>query len=238
MSQSRHSIRPTQQYSAYYQAQSGHAPPASPRVATAARTYGSSYGPSYGSGYGPPQPSQGHPQRRSAIADPYATAPNGAPGVDWATPRSPRPAPGTAGVRVRTQAPRRPVRRVPRQSNVWLASAGGGAVALALVAVVPQVNRPAPVAVDVCQQVVESQSVLGREELSELLAIPERASREAVEQVIAKPYCVLNATEVREGVTAEREAYPLAFDPQTWFVVLYEDGEYAGYDFSFTREAP
>ncbi|NJP12002.1 MAG: hypothetical protein HC866_23115 [Leptolyngbyaceae cyanobacterium RU_5_1] len=30
-------------------------------------------------------------------------------------------------------------------------------------------------------------------------------------------------------------AYPLAFDPQTWFIVLYEGDEYAGYSFSFRR---
>ncbi|MEL6814895.1 MAG: hypothetical protein AAFP03_08780 [Cyanobacteria bacterium J06598_3] len=31
----------------------------------------------------------------------------------------------------------------------------------------------------------------------------------------------------------EREAYPLAFDPQAWVVVRYAGGEYAGYDFVF-----
>ena len=37
--------------------------------------------------------------------------------------------------------------------------------------------------------------------------------------------------EVRAGVSAERAAYPLAFDPNTWLVVLYEDEEYVGYGF-------
>jgi hypothetical protein len=110
-------------------------------------------------------------------------------------------------------------------------------VALALLAIVPQVKPEATPPATVCEQVVSAQSVLGREALSELLAVPERASRDRVREIVAEPYCQLNSTEVREGVMAEREAYPLAFDPQTWFIVLYEDGEYAGYDFSFTREA-
>jgi len=53
--------------------------------------------------------------------------------------------------------------------------------------------------------------------------------------VIAEPYCTLSPVEVREGVTAQREAYPLEFNPETWFVVLYEGEEYAGFDFSFSR---
>jgi hypothetical protein len=47
------------------------------------------------------------------------------------------------------------------------------------------------------------------------------------------PYCRLSELEVRAGVRAQREAYPLAFDPQTWFVVLYEGDQYTGYSFSF-----
>lgn len=91
----------------------------------------------------------------------------------------------------------------------------------------------APPQPEVCSQVVQAQSFLSRNELSQLLAVPERASREAVRQVVAEPYCLLPPLAVREGEMAEREAYPLEFDPQTWLVVLYEGGEYAGYDFSF-----
>jgi hypothetical protein len=109
-------------------------------------------------------------------------------------------------------------------------------VAFAALVVTPQFVSQEVAATTVCEQRVEDQSVLSRDQLSELLAIPERSSQEAVQAVIDQPFCVLNPTEVRAGVPAEREAYPLAFDPQTWLIVLYEEGEYAGYDFSFTRE--
>lgn len=110
-------------------------------------------------------------------------------------------------------------------------------LALAALIVVPKPSSTeGDVASEVCQQRVASQAVLSRGELSKLLAVPERSSKEAVQQIIDAPYCMLSPIEVREGVSAEREAYPLEFDPQTWFVVLYEEGEYAGYDFSFRQE--
>lgn len=98
-----------------------------------------------------------------------------------------------------------------------------------------RLSSQVPAKADVCQQEVQPESVLSRPELTELLSVPERSAKEAVRQVIAEPYCRMAPVEVREGVTAEREAYPLAFDPQTWLVVLYEGDEYAGYDFSFRR---
>ncbi len=86
---------------------------------------------------------------------------------------------------------------------------------------------------NVCREVVQADAVLSREALSQLLTIPERDRKESVRLVIREPYCRLPSVEVRQGVMAEREAYPLAFDPQTWFVVLYEGDEYAGYSFVF-----
>jgi hypothetical protein len=80
---------------------------------------------------------------------------------------------------------------------------------------------------------VQPKSVLSREQLSRLLAVPERSNQKQVRQVVSKPFCKLQNLQVRAGVTAEREAYPLAFDPNTWLVVLYEGDEYAGYSFSF-----
>lgn len=110
-------------------------------------------------------------------------------------------------------------------------------LALAALIVVPKPKSETTEASStVCQERVQSQSVLSRAELSQLLVVPERSSKAAVHQIIEAPYCKLNSVEVREGAIAEREAYPLEFDPQTWFIVLYEDDEYAGYDFSFRRE--
>ena len=85
---------------------------------------------------------------------------------------------------------------------------------------------------DLCQTIVSHQAVLSRQQLGQLLAVPERENREAIDAIANEPYCTLPEIEVRAGVTAERRAYPLAFDPNTWLVVLYVDEEYAGYGFT------
>ncbi|MEM8611636.1 MAG: hypothetical protein AAGF93_06425 [Cyanobacteria bacterium P01_H01_bin.105] len=84
-----------------------------------------------------------------------------------------------------------------------------------------------------CNTVVSDQAKLSREQLAKLLTIPEQDPKERVRQVVSEPYCELPALKVRSGVEAEREAYPLAFDPGTTLVILYENNEYAGYRFSF-----
>ncbi|MBE9065219.1 hypothetical protein IQ260_00950 [Leptolyngbya cf. ectocarpi LEGE 11479] len=84
-----------------------------------------------------------------------------------------------------------------------------------------------------CNTVISDAARLSREQLVELLTIPERGAKERVRQVVNEPYCQLPTLNVRSGVTAEREAYPLAFDPGTSLVILYENDEYAGYRFSF-----
>lgn len=86
-----------------------------------------------------------------------------------------------------------------------------------------------------CQEVLQPQAILTREQLSQLLTIPERSPRAKIRAIVNAPYCKLAAIEVRANVLAEREAYPLAFDAQTWLVILYEGEEYAGYAFSFRR---
>ena len=60
-----------------------------------------------------------------------------------------------------------------------------------------------------------------------------RDAKTRVRQIVSEPYCQLPTLKVRSGVDAEREAYPLAFDPGTTLVILYENDEYAGYRFSF-----
>lgn len=84
-----------------------------------------------------------------------------------------------------------------------------------------------------CQEVVQQDVALSRDNLSKLLTVPERQDKAAVREIVSDPYCLMPDLEVRAGVTAQREAYPLAFDPDTWLVVLYEGEEYAGYAFSF-----
>jgi len=89
---------------------------------------------------------------------------------------------------------------------------------------------------DWCQPSTQPAAHLNREQLSRLLTVPERSSRTRVQQILQASACKLPDLQVRAGVTAEREAYPLAFDDQTWLVVLYEGNEYAGYSFSFRRQ--
>ncbi|NEQ49975.1 MAG: hypothetical protein F6K11_07570 [Leptolyngbya sp. SIO3F4] len=84
-----------------------------------------------------------------------------------------------------------------------------------------------------CEATVQSSAVLSRSQLAELLTIPERANQQSVKDIVSEPYCQMPAIEVRDGVTAKREAYPLAFAPRTWLVMLYEEEEYAGFSFSF-----
>ncbi|MEA5466019.1 hypothetical protein [Leptothoe sp. PORK10 BA2] len=84
-----------------------------------------------------------------------------------------------------------------------------------------------------CKTVVSNEAQLSREQLATLLTIPERDAKTRVRQVVSEPYCQLPTLKIRSGVDAEREAYPLAFDPDTTLVILYENDEYAGYRFSF-----
>jgi hypothetical protein len=82
-----------------------------------------------------------------------------------------------------------------------------------------------------CQGEIKSKVVVSREQLAQLLLVPERDSKVKVEEILKQPYCQLPSLEVRAGVAADRAAYPLAFDPHTWLVILYEGDEYAGYQF-------
>lgn len=132
---------------------------------------------------------------------------------------------------------------VPRAHSQTLAPKPLVAISLAMIfgallldfdklkAVIPSVNSIAQQ--DNCSQVVSDQAKLSREQLANLLTIPERDAKSKVRQIVSEPYCQLPTLKVRSGVEAEREAYPLAFDPGTNLVILYENNEYAGYRFSF-----
>ncbi len=86
---------------------------------------------------------------------------------------------------------------------------------------------------DDCATDIVSSAQLSREQLLKLLAVPERDSKTRIRQITTEPYCQLSGINIRAGVEAEREAYPLAFDPTTALVILYENDEYAGYRFLF-----
>lgn len=86
---------------------------------------------------------------------------------------------------------------------------------------------------DSCETDVVDSAKLSREQLLSLLAVPERESKARIREIVQVPYCQLPAINVRAGVDAQREAYPLAFDPDVALVILYENDEYAGYRFKY-----
>lgn len=112
----------------------------------------------------------------------------------------------------------------------------GGCLLLALGLMTDvQAWLPKAEAREICQEVVQPEAILSRDRLAKVLAVSERTAKTAIQQVVAEPYCRLPSVSIRAGVVAEREVYPLAFDPDTWLVMLYEGDEYAGFDFSFRK---
>jgi hypothetical protein len=82
-----------------------------------------------------------------------------------------------------------------------------------------------------CEKVIQSNATLSRSTLGKLLLISEGKSRQSIRDIVQQPYCRLPTIPVRSGAMAEREAYRLAFKPDTWLVVMYEGDSYAGFDF-------
>ena len=80
-----------------------------------------------------------------------------------------------------------------------------------------------------CHSVLNGDQRLSRGQLTQFLSLPQSSSQATVHGTIAPPYCTLSKAEQSK----QREAYPLAFDPDTWFVVNYDEGVYTGYDFIF-----
>lgn len=80
-----------------------------------------------------------------------------------------------------------------------------------------------------CSDVVKPEAKLSKQQFAQFLTIPERHQKQQVRLIVRDPYCRLPSLEVRSGVTAEREAYPFAFDGSKQLVILYEGDEYAGY---------
>lgn len=110
----------------------------------------------------------------------------------------------------------------------------GGAVlaAIGLTIAQMQVAPPPSQGLDpnqFCQEIVEPQASVSREQLAQLLTVPERGDRAKVKAIVKEPYCRMQPLVIRSGTTTEREAYPLTSDPQTWIVILYEGKTYVGY---------
>lgn len=113
-----------------------------------------------------------------------------------------------------------------------------GVVAVGLVAAINwQMNLPPGVPKEPtseersfnCQEMVQPKAAVSREQLAQLLSVPERSQRRNVQEILKEPYCRLTSLSIRAGAKTEREIYPLAFDPQTSIIVVYEGDTYAGY---------
>ncbi|MEM9217594.1 MAG: hypothetical protein AAGD25_25050 [Cyanobacteria bacterium P01_F01_bin.150] len=112
----------------------------------------------------------------------------------------------------------------------------GGCLLLAFILMADmQAWLPQAEAKEICQAVVQPNAILSRDHLAKVLAVSERSAKTTIQQVVAEPYCRMPSVSIRAGVVADREAYPLAFDPDTWLIMLYEGDEYAGFDFSFRK---
>ena len=83
-----------------------------------------------------------------------------------------------------------------------------------------------------CQKIVSQDVRLTKEQLLKLLVIAEGDKRDRIRQIVPSPYCTLQTLQIRAGAQSQREAYPLAFDPNTWLVILYEGDQYTGYRFA------
>ncbi len=107
----------------------------------------------------------------------------------------------------------------------------GGGILLAGLAIVADLSTfKAPTsAANVCAETINAKTSLSQQQFAQFLTVPERHQKQHVRSIVQDPYCRLPNLEVRSGVKAEREAYPLAFNPHTQLVILYEGDEYAGF---------
>ena len=110
---------------------------------------------------------------------------------------------------------------------------GGSMLTLATLVVAPNLGSltAAPAKTDQCLQIDQPQAVLSRQQLQKLLDTAPQAPQASLRTWLPTPYCRLAPGPDAEGVTVDRQAYPLEFDPKTWLVVQYEGDRYRGYDF-------
>ena len=153
-------------------------------------------------------------------------------------PQQPGPAPVPPGLPQpysgATNRPR-PADGDPQAKPRQMLMAGGSMLALAALLITPNLGKDqgqesSPFT---CVKLEQSQSLVSRDRLKALLETDLQAPKATVQELLKQPYCVMSPGKTEAGQPADREAYPLEFDPQTWLVVLYEGDRYAGYDFRF-----
>lgn len=175
----------------------------------------------------PPYPVSSYYQQPSAQPG-SAPVPIGQPQPYPGATHRPRPTTANHGP---NHAPNGDTQAKPRQ----VLMAGGSMVALAALLITPnlgkdQVQESSPFT---CVKLEQTQSLVSRDRLKALLETDLQAPKATVQELLKEPYCVMSPGKTEAGQPADREAYPLEFDPQTWLVVLYEGDRYAGYDFRF-----
>jgi hypothetical protein len=79
-----------------------------------------------------------------------------------------------------------------------------------------------------CSEIVTPDALLSRERILKLMTIAEGTNKARVRGVLKAPYCKRKPMTVRAGVAAEREVYPLEFDPKIWAIILYKNDNYVG----------
>jgi hypothetical protein len=123
--------------------------------------------------------------------------------------------------------------KVPRLKLEQLLLSGAVVAAVGLALNQPEVAPPnrGPDPSVFCQEIVQPKAALSREQLAQLLTVPERDKRAKVQAIVKQPYCRMPSLSIRTKATTERDAYPLVSDPQTWVVILYEGETYVGYGF-------
>ena len=112
---------------------------------------------------------------------------------------------------------------------------GGSMLALAALVITPRLNQSQVQEVEpfTCMRQEQPKALVSRDQIKTLLATELQTPKATVQGFLTPPDCVLSPGKTEAGLPADREAYPLEFDPQTWLVVLYEGDRYAGYDFRF-----
>lgn len=108
-------------------------------------------------------------------------------------------------------------------------------LALAALLITPSLNQEQvqEAGAFTCIRQEQPKALISRDQIEKLVGTELQAPKAAVHEFLSTPYCVLSPGKTEKGLIAEREAYPLAFDPQTWLVVLYDGDRYVGYDFRF-----
>ncbi|MBD1917005.1 MULTISPECIES: hypothetical protein [Cyanophyceae] len=175
--------------------------------------------------YQPPQP-QPQPVHPRPV-NPQAMPPQ---------PMRPQPSPYAYVPQPRRTAPGAfPDRPQPRQVLMAGSMAGGSMLALAALLISPNPDQAKVQEAEAftCIRQEQPKALVSRDQIKKLLATELQAPKTTVQEFLQVPYCVLSPGKTEAGLPADREAYPLEFDPQTWLVVLYEGDRYAGYDFRF-----